>query len=86
MNQNPEAIEPHWEIATQHNLSMSIGDSKYLLLSDNVANSCLISEQAFHIDHKDPFRRAIIKGCKDNYISRGNPIGSGRAIIMTGNL
>ena len=34
----------------------------------------------------DPHRKAIIKGCKDRYVSHGNPIGSGRAIVVPADL
>ena len=30
----------------------------------------------------DPHRKTIIKGCKDKYVSHGNPIGSGRAVVV----
>ena len=61
---------------------MSLGDNQFLLLSDNGANSCLISRKAFHIDYIDPHRKAVIRGCKDKYVSHGNPIGSGRAVVV----
>ena len=61
---------------------MSLDGHNYLLLSDNCANSCLISRKAFHIDSIDLHQKAIIKGCKDSYISKGNPIGVGRAVVV----
>ena len=61
---------------------MSLDGHNYLLLSDNGANSCLISCKAFHIDSIDPHRKAIIKGCKDSYVSKGNPIGIGCAVVV----
>ena len=78
----PGEESPDWVIETTHNLSMTLDGHNYLLLSDNGANSCLISRKAFHIDSIDPHRRAVIKGCKDSYISRGNPIGTGRAVVV----
>ena len=73
---------PSMVIETSHNLTMSLGDNQFLLLSDNGANSCLISRKAFHIDYIDPHRKAVIRGCKDKYVSHGNPIGSGRAVVV----
>ena len=73
---------PAWAIGTSHNLTMSLDGSKFLMLSDNGANSCLISRKAFHIDMIDPHPEAIIKRCKDRYVSHGNPIGSGHAVVV----
>ena len=67
---------PSMIIETSHNLTMSLGDNQFLLLSDNGANSCLISRKACHIDYIDPHQKAVIRGCKDKYISHGNLIGS----------
>ena len=72
-------------IETNPNLSMSLGGQHFLLLSGNGANSCLISKHAFHIDHVDPLCKAIVKCCKDSYVSRGNPIGTGRAMVVVPN-
>ena len=77
-----DAVSPAWTIETNHNLTMSLDGSKFLMLSDNGANSCLISRKAFYIDMIDPHRKAIIKGCKDRYVSHGNLIGSGRAVVV----
>ena len=64
---------------------MQLGNNKFLLLSDNGANSCLISRKAFHIDYINPHRKAVIKGCKNRYVSHGNLIESGRAIVISSN-
>jgi len=79
----PASDTADWVIETSHNLTMSLDGHHFLLLSDNGANSCLISRNAFHIDSIDPSRKAIIKGCKDSYVSRGNPIGTGRAVVVS---
>ena len=82
MNVSNDTGHSDWVIETNHNLSMSLDGQNYLLLSDNGANSCLISRKAFHIDSIDPHRKAVMKGCKDSYVSKGNPIGVGRAVVV----
>ena len=62
-------------------LQWSLEDNCFILISDNGANSCT---KAFHIESVVQHRFATIKGCKDSYVSKGNRIGTGLAVVITG--
>ena len=50
---------------------------------DGGANCCLLSTKCFHIESYAPNRFAVIKGCKESYVSKGNKIGSGIAVVIS---
>lgn len=57
-------------------LTMNMGNGISLCVMDSGANSCLLSSNAVHIHSVVQNRKATISGCKDGYVSRGNPICS----------
>ena len=64
-----------------YNLKMDCGDGTFLMIVDGGANSFLLSTKSWHIEDIVPNRRAIISGCKDSYVDKGNPIGTGLTIL-----
>ena len=64
------------------NLSWSFSNDTFIMISDNGANSCLISTKSFFIKSVVQNRFATIKGCKDSYDSNGNRIGTGLAVVV----
>ena len=64
------------------NVQWSFEDNSFIAISDDGANSNLISSLSFHIESVVPNRFATIKGCKNSYISRGNQIGTGLAVVV----
>ena len=72
-------------IESRH-MNISWTDSEkqtFLLISDNGANGGLISTHSWKIMYVVPNRRATVHGAKNKYISRGNRIGAGRAVVVT---
>ena len=62
-NQGTEAISV--SIEERHaNVQWAFQDDSYIVISDNGANSCLLSTKSFYIESVVQHRFATIKGCK----------------------